>query len=52
MKWKVKPDGYKKCFAFLPLKIGDQWVWLETYYSMFCGTHNSVMTKEDYENDA
>ena len=50
MKWSTRPDGYLKKFAFFPTKIGESWVWLETYYSMFCGTHFQVLTKENYES--
>lgn len=36
MRWKHKPrteiDNIKKKFAFFPVVINDEWVWLETYY--------------------
>ena len=43
MRWKCKPktifDKIKKRFAFFPVTINDEWVWLEFYYSI---------TEEDY----
>ena len=37
MRWEYKPktiyDKVKKRFALFPVRIDDEWVWLETYYS-------------------
>ena len=37
MRWSYKPktiyDKVKKRFAIFPVRIDDEWVWLETYYS-------------------
>ena len=37
MRWEYKPktslDRVKKRFALFPVVVGDEWVWLETYYS-------------------
>jgi len=43
MKWKAKyPANPKfgdmavqKEFAFLPTRVGEHWVWLESYYEMY-----------------
>ena len=43
MKWKAKyPANPKfgdkivqKQFAFLPTRVGEHWVWLESYYELF-----------------
>lgn len=36
MRWSYKQktvyDRIKKKFAFLPVIVGNEWVWLETYY--------------------
>lgn len=50
MRWPAPTDGYKKRFAFLPVKIGGNMIWFEWYYSQFCGTHFSVITVEQYES--
>jgi hypothetical protein len=43
MRWKYEPktlyDRIKKRFALLPVVVGEEWVWLESYYSY---------TEEDY----
>jgi hypothetical protein len=37
MRWTYKPktdiDRIKKRFALFPVIVGNEWVWLETYYS-------------------
>jgi hypothetical protein len=37
MRWTYKPktdiDRIKKRFALFPVVVGNEWVWLETYYS-------------------
>ena len=43
MKWKAKTPAnpefgdkiVKKQFAFLPTRVGEHWVWLESYYEMY-----------------
>ena len=46
MRWSYKPktvyDRIKKKFARIPVRIDNEWVWLETYYSF---------TYEDYGGD-
>jgi hypothetical protein len=38
MRWKAKPENpWKRRFALLPVKIGDQWLWMERYYSAYWG---------------
>ena len=36
MTWKAKEksiyDNLKRKFAFVPVKVDDEWVWLEHYY--------------------
>jgi hypothetical protein len=31
MRWKHEPRRWKTCFAFFPVLIGDNWIWLERY---------------------
>lgn len=33
MRWdgKEKDNGWYTCFAIVPIKIGDTWIWLEPY---------------------
>ena len=43
MKWKANTPAnpefgdkiVKKQFAFLPTRVGEHWVWLESYYEMY-----------------
>ena len=43
MKWKAKTPAnpsfgdkiVQKQFAFLPTRVGEHWVWLESYYELF-----------------
>lgn len=43
MKWKAKTPAnpefgdklIQKEFAFLPTRVGEHWVWLESYYEMY-----------------
>lgn len=39
MRWSAidNRDGWRKRFAFLPVKIGDEWLWLERYGRRFMG---------------
>jgi hypothetical protein len=35
MRWKASIDGeWERCFAWIPIKIGHFWVWLEHYEYM------------------
>ena len=40
MRWQAKEkniyDNIKKCFAFFPTKVDDEWIWFETYYRLRC----------------
>lgn len=43
MRWKANdPWAWKPTFAFLPVKIGEEEVWLEWYERRFCGDHYEV----------
>lgn len=42
-----KQDGWRKRFAFFPMKIGDEWVWLEWYWQRFEGLFYNVAKLED-----
>lgn len=46
MKWSsIDPrDGWRDRFALLPVKIGDEWVWLERYQRRFMGDCYEVRT--------
>lgn len=43
MRWKAKTPAnpkfgdkiVQKQFAFLPTRVGEHWVWLESYYEVF-----------------
>ena len=37
MRWKAKADGWRPAFAWLPVKIGDEWIWWERYERQFMG---------------
>lgn len=38
MRWKAKPFGtWKRVFAWLPHRIGGEWIWLERYERRFMG---------------
>lgn len=39
---KVRNDGWKMSFAFLPVEIGDTWIWWEPYWSRFEGLYTNV----------
>lgn len=42
MRWAAKEDGWRKRFAWLPVKIGDEWIWWEPYESWFMGEFSLV----------
>ena len=43
MRWPAKdPFRWKKSFAWLPVNIGGQTIWLEWIYRRFWGTHYQV----------
>lgn len=48
MRWtfKNKNNGWRLRFAFLPLEIGETWIWLEFYYSRFEGLYTNVRLYE------
>lgn len=31
MRWQDKSNGWQLRFAWLPVKVGSEWVWLEPY---------------------
>lgn len=39
---KVKNNGWVTKFAFFPVKIGDNLIWLERYASRFMGLYDEV----------
>lgn len=49
MKWKKidKQNGWRKRFAFFPMKIEDEWIWLEWYWQKFEGYYFNVCRFED-----
>lgn len=49
MRWAVSKCDWRKRFAWLPVKIGDEWIWLERYESMFCGDYSLVRLPGDVE---
>lgn len=43
MRWSVKPDdGWRNWFALIPVKIGDEWFWLEWFQRRFMGDYYEV----------
>ena len=40
MRWTAKElsiyDSVKRKFAFFPIKVDDEWIWLESYYVLRC----------------
>jgi hypothetical protein len=43
VKWPAKQDdGWRKRFAFLPVKIGDEILWLEWFERRFAGEYYEV----------
>ena len=43
MKWARKPDdGWRRRFAFLPVKIGDEVYWLSWFERRCAGEYNEV----------
>ncbi|ALJ12579.1 hypothetical protein ATM17_12960 [Sphingopyxis macrogoltabida] len=42
MRWAAKEDGWRRRFAWLPVKIGDVWIWWEPYESWFMGEFSLV----------
>ena len=43
-------DGWRTRFAFLPVKIGDQTVWLERFERRFMGEYYEVRMLEGRDN--
>lgn len=56
MKWKAKTPAnpqfgdkiVQKEFAFLPTRVGEQWVWLESYYEMYVFRWNRVGVRGEF----
>lgn len=42
MRWPVKPDDWKRRFAFLPILTGDEWLWLEWFEARPMGEFTEV----------
>lgn len=43
MRWsKTKGDGWHKRFAILPVRIGDEILWLEWFERRFAGEYYEV----------
>lgn len=43
MRWPAKhPGAWQPKFAWLPIEIDGQWLWLEWYLRRFCGDHYQV----------
>lgn len=42
-----KRGGWRKRFAFFPIEIGDETIWLEWYWSRFEGLYFNVRRIED-----
>jgi hypothetical protein len=44
MRWddKEKNNGWKVRFAFLPIKTGDTWIWLELFIRKPMSDHSLV----------
>lgn len=51
MRWKAKEDGWRRKFAWFPVRIGDEWLWLELYESMFMGEYSLVRTIDGGDDD-
>lgn len=47
MRWPVKDDDWKRRFAWLPVKIGDEWVWLEHFECRDMGEYRQVRATDD-----
>ena len=45
MRWSAKhDDGWRRRFAFLPVKIGSEILWLEWFERRFMGEYYEVRT--------
>jgi len=51
MRWKNTSWDWKRKFAILPVNVGDQWIWLEFYWSKFCGDYYSVSLEKEKPSD-
>ena len=49
MRWSsIDPrQGWRRRFALFPVKIGEQWLWLEKYEARHMGEYREVRTLED-----
>jgi hypothetical protein len=55
MKWTTRPWDWKRRFALIPQSIakdgGLQWVWLDWYWSRFCGDCFETSLQQERPND-
>lgn len=51
MRWPVKRCDWRRSFAWLPVKIGDEWIWLERYESRPMGEYREVRAALSRPND-
>lgn len=42
MRWKTDQNLWRRRFALLPVKIGEEWIWLEWFERRFCGEYYEV----------
>ncbi len=44
MRWKSREDEWRRRFAWLPIYIGGEriWLWLETYWARPAGEYTEV----------
>lgn len=48
MRFQAEPRGrWRLVFAWFPLKIGDEVVWLELYWRRFAGDCFEVLLREE-----
>lgn len=49
MRRPNRSHEWRRRFAFLPVLIGDEWVWLERYWIRRCGDADLVSLDEPEE---
>lgn len=49
MRWRADKREWKLKFAWMPVKIGDIYVWLENYWSSYRGQYEQVATDDDFK---
>jgi hypothetical protein len=56
MRWTYKPktefDRIKKRLALFPLKVEEEWTWLEIYYSFSWEDYGDTNVKRFHSRDA